>query len=98
VHVVRTESNKRRSRVVFVSNQARETRAGYGFVSGDDHCQQLTRCLIECPIERQITSSEKKKIPLQCGIADGETRTRTGDTTIFSRGSRCLEHPRNPCN
>jgi len=29
--------------------------------------------------------SEKKKIPLVCGIADGETRTRTGDTTIFSR-------------
>jgi hypothetical protein len=27
----------------------------------------------------------KKKIPLECGIADGETRTRTGDTTIFSR-------------
>ena len=29
--------------------------------------------------------SEKKKIPLEYGIADGETRTRTGDTTIFSR-------------
>jgi hypothetical protein len=25
----------------------------------------------------------KKKIPLECGIADGETRTRTGETTIF---------------
>jgi hypothetical protein len=29
--------------------------------------------------------SKKKKIPVECGIADGETRTRTGDTTIFSR-------------
>ena len=28
--------------------------------------------------------SEKTKNPLECGIADGETRTRTGDTTIFS--------------
>jgi hypothetical protein len=30
-------------------------------------------------------SSKKKKIPLECGIDDSETRTRTGDTTIFSR-------------
>jgi hypothetical protein len=27
---------------------------------------------------------QKDKIPLECGLADGETRTRTGDTTIFS--------------
>jgi hypothetical protein len=26
--------------------------------------------------------AEKKKIPLECGIADGEARTRTGNTTI----------------
>jgi hypothetical protein len=39
-------------------------------------------------------ASEKKKIPLECGIADGETRTRTGDTTIFrSRGRISLTDP-----
>jgi hypothetical protein len=35
--------------------------------------------------------AEKKEIPLECGIADGETRTRTGDTTIFSRAVEALE-------
>jgi hypothetical protein len=43
------------------------------------------RCPIECPNSAELVASEKKKIPLECGIADGETRTRTGDTTIFSR-------------
>jgi hypothetical protein len=37
------------------------------------------------PNERSARTIRKKKIPLECGIADGETRTRTGDTTIFSR-------------
>jgi hypothetical protein len=37
------------------------------------------------PNERSTRTIRKKKIPLGCGIADGETRTRTGDTTIFSR-------------
>jgi hypothetical protein len=48
---------------------------------------ESARCPIECPIRARLESSENKKIPLECGIADGETRTRTGDTTIFSRGS-----------
>ena len=43
------------------------------------------RCPIECPMNSRAGPSEKKKLPLSCGIADGETRTRTGDTTIFSR-------------
>ena len=30
--------------------------------------------------------------------ADGETRTRTGDTTIFSRGPRCRWNSRKACN
>jgi hypothetical protein len=29
------------------------------------------------------------------GASDGETRTRTGDTTIFRRGSKCLYPMRN---
>ena len=40
--------------------------------------------------------SEKRKIPLECGIADGETRTRTGDTTIFSRAVRSSNQPETP--
>jgi hypothetical protein len=67
-----------------------------GFVADDDHCQQAARCPIECPHEGQIPSSEKKKIPLLCGIADGETRTRTGDTTIFSRGPDSLNSADSP--
>ncbi len=38
-HVVRTESNRRRSRVVFVSNQARKPAPAMGVGSGDDHSQ-----------------------------------------------------------
>ena len=41
------------------------------------------------PNEPSIVIIRKKKIPLECGIADGETRTRTGDTTIFRRGTNC---------
>jgi hypothetical protein len=58
-----------------------------GFLADDDHCQQLARCPIECPNEGPLSPSEKKRILLECGIAYGETRTRTGDTTIFSRGA-----------
>jgi hypothetical protein len=39
----------------------------------------------QVPNDARPGLSEKKEIPLECGIADGETRTRTGDTTIFSR-------------
>jgi hypothetical protein len=52
------------------------------------------RCPIECPNSAELVASEKKKIPLECGIADGETRTRTGDTTIFRQMLRTLEHAR----
>jgi hypothetical protein len=42
--------------------------------------------------------SENKKIPLECGIEDGETRTRTGDTTIFRQLHATLERRRKSCN
>jgi hypothetical protein len=42
------------------------------------------------PNERSTCTIRKKKIPLECGIADGETRTRTGDTTIFSPQTKPL--------
>jgi hypothetical protein len=49
------------------------------------------RCPIECPNSAELVASEKKKIPLEYGIADGETRTRTGDTTILSCESESLD-------
>ena len=45
------------------------------------------------PNERATQAFRKKEIPLECGIADGETRTRTGDTTIFRQMLRTLEQP-----
>ena len=37
------------------------------------------------------------EVPVSRTFANGETRTRTGDTTIFSRGRDSLEQRRNPC-
>jgi CobQ/CobB/MinD/ParA nucleotide binding domain len=34
-------------------------------------------------IPQFATGTGKEKIPLECGIPNGETRTRTGGTTIF---------------
>jgi hypothetical protein len=54
---------------------------------------ELALCPIECPNTAQVASSKKKKITLECGIVDGETRTRTGDTTIFRQLHATLERP-----
>jgi hypothetical protein len=59
---------------------------------------ELARCPIECPIRSQFGLSENKKIPPECGIANGETRTRTGDTTIFSRYVLAVERREIPGN
>jgi transposase len=41
------------------------------------------RCPIECPIRSQVDSSANEKIPLECGISDGETGLESG-TPRFS--------------
>ena len=49
-------------------------------------------------IENRVQHAAKPEIQQPSSIArDGETRTRTGDTTIFSRGRDALQLPRNPC-
>ena len=62
---------------------ARKPAPGLGFGPMGRRVLEWARC----PIRSQFAWSENKKIPPECGIADGETRTRTGDTTIFSRAA-----------
>jgi hypothetical protein len=40
---------------------------------------------------------KRRKPPVSRRFSDGETRTRTGDTTIFSREAEPLFQRRNPC-
>jgi hypothetical protein len=80
--------------VVLISNRSPKTPAGSGLARQYDDSGSSARCPIECPMNARTGRSEKKKIPLECGIADGETRTRTGDTTIFSRAAVRLKLPR----
>ena len=75
-----------------------QTRARIGFPGHDDGSQQSARCPIEYPNRVQPVSSEKKNIALECGIANGETRTRTGDTTIFSRRADLFNSDGIPAN
>jgi hypothetical protein len=72
---------------------ARKPASGLGFGPMSHRVLESARC----PIRSQFSLSENKKIPLECGIANGETRTRTGDTTIFSRAVLTLERRRNAC-
>ena len=52
----------------------------------------------QAQIENRIQHAGKPEIQQPSGIAgDGETRTRTGDTTIFSRAIESRERRRNPC-
>lgn len=47
------------------------------------------RCTIDSPVPNRVPKqgtggiTRKEEIPLECGITDGETRTRTVETTIF---------------
>jgi hypothetical protein len=86
------------SRVVLISNTGLQPRARTGFAPMPIDDKKSARCPIECPNSAELVASKKKKIRLECGIADGETRTRTGDTTIFSRGPRSLELHHKSCN
>jgi hypothetical protein len=86
----RTCETTRRSRVAFISNSAPNPAPGQALRPCRSKTRKSARCPIECPNSAELVASEKKKIPLECGIANGETRTRTGDTTIFSRGPESL--------
>jgi len=91
VHVLRTESNRRGSRVVCASNSranpALLLRLRTAFVDG--YRRVSAQSSAQTPM--QLNHSEKWEIPLECGIEHGETRTRTGDTTIFSRAAGSLK-------
>ena len=50
---------------------------------------------LERPMHRLLENPVTKR---DFGPRDGETRTRTGDTTIFSRAVGPLERARNPCS
>jgi hypothetical protein len=90
----RTESNKGGNRVVLTSNRTPKLARARGPAHQHDGQGSSARCPVECPNSAELVASEKKKISLLCGIEDGETRTRTGDTTIFSRAAVSSEtHP-----
>jgi hypothetical protein len=76
--------------VVLISNKDAETLAGSGLARQHDDSRIVGSVPNRVPNERSTCTIRKKKIPLECGIADGETRTRTGDTTIFSPETKPL--------
>jgi hypothetical protein len=82
----RTSHTKCGGSVVLISNRTPKPPRALGLARQHDDSGSSARCPIECPINARPGLSEKKKIPLECGIADGETRTRTGDTTISVMG------------
>jgi hypothetical protein len=50
------------------------------FLGPDPHQAQIW-----APVSGTAAPTRKREIPQHAGFGDGETRTRTGDTTIFSR-------------
>jgi hypothetical protein len=71
--------------------------AGLRGTTGDPDSDTRTPAVASpdpCPIRRR---SGNKKIQVAPSVTDGETRTRTGDTTIFSRAAATLERRRNGC-